>query len=229
MADPNFDLRPEKLFPMAELAGKWGVTPNTVSRRIAFLGIKPKRVGNFRFLDEQQLDLAEQLQDHILSGKPMEWFERPGQPAQSEGGQVVRQAPKVSGLVAGEQAAALVAALQQAVAPKADPMARARALAEAADNGLVLTTDEMRALGVQGIEKLDGELAYGYQFTKHLQRGRSLWTVERAIAADRANGAPVRALTGDTSRTTRPVGFAAAIEASYRVVGRQLFDINRIG
>ena len=51
------------LTPMADLAGRWGVTSNTVSRRLAFLGIKPTRQGNYRFLAAEQVVLADQLQE----------------------------------------------------------------------------------------------------------------------------------------------------------------------
>ena len=65
---------PSNLVPMTDLAGRWGVTPNTVSRRLSFLGIKPIRRGNFRFLTPEQLDLAEALHRHISIGKPMDEF-----------------------------------------------------------------------------------------------------------------------------------------------------------
>lgn len=51
----------EPLVPMADLAGRWGITSNTVSRRLSFLGIKPIRQGNFRFITPEQLELASEV------------------------------------------------------------------------------------------------------------------------------------------------------------------------
>ena len=100
----------EALTPMAELAARWAITPNTVSRRLSFLGIKPIRQGNFRYLTPEQLEIAQALHDHVISGKPMEDFPRPDSDDArqvtrqvKDGGQVVRQ---VAGL---EQLAALIA------------------------------------------------------------------------------------------------------------------------
>ena len=123
----------ETLVPMADLATEWGVTSNTVSRRLSFLGIKPIRQGNFRFLTAEQKALGDQLQDHVLSGKPMEAFPRPD----GDSSQVVRRVssqvtPQVAAQV--EMAAAIAAALQ----PPADPLKRAKGLGEAADHQLVL-------------------------------------------------------------------------------------------
>jgi hypothetical protein len=165
----------EALIPMAELSGRWAITPNTVSRRLAFLGIKPIRQGNYRFLTPEQVEQAQKLHDHILSGKSQDTFPRPD----GDSSQVVRHVAP-SGQVAAqvEIAAAMAAALQ----PAPDPLRRARGLAEAADHQLVLTTDELVALGVKGVEGFaDGDEAFGYRFSKHRQRNRTLWTVERCI------------------------------------------------
>lgn len=62
------------LHSMAGLADRWGITANTVSRRIAFLGIKPVRWGNFRYIKTGELALGDALQCHIVSGKPMKLF-----------------------------------------------------------------------------------------------------------------------------------------------------------
>lgn len=62
------------LTPMADLASRWGITANTVSRRLSLLGIKPIRQGNYRFITAEQLALGDELQQHVLSGKPMELF-----------------------------------------------------------------------------------------------------------------------------------------------------------
>ena len=165
----------EALIPMAELSGRWAITPNTVSRRLAFLGIKPIRQGNYRFLTPEQVEQAQKLHDHILSGKSQDTFPRPD----GDSSQVVRHVAP-SGQVAAqvEIAAAMAAALQ----PAPDPLRRARGLAEAADHQLVLTTDELVALGVRGVDGFaDGDEAFGYRFSKHRQRNRTLWTVERCI------------------------------------------------
>jgi|APGre2960657373_1045057.scaffolds.fasta_scaffold07353_4 hypothetical protein len=63
------------LFPMADLSARWDVTSNTVSRRIKFLGIKPIRQGNYRFITLSQLLLGDQLHRHISSNRPMELFQ----------------------------------------------------------------------------------------------------------------------------------------------------------
>ena len=83
----------ETLTPMAELSRRWGVTANTVSRRLAFLGIKPIRQGNLRFITAEQLNLANELNAHMLGNNPQESFPRPDQP---EGGLVARRAPQVA-------------------------------------------------------------------------------------------------------------------------------------
>lgn len=163
---------------MADLASRWGVTSNTVSRRLSFLGIKPIRQGNYRFITPEQLDAADSLQNHILSGKPMEAFPRP---AQEEGTKVVRQVrqhAQVAGLV--PEMAALVAAIQRAT--PADPLQRAKGLADAADRGLVLTNEDLSNLLGQSVSRWrDGHEAYGYRFGRHNQGKQVLWTVDRTI------------------------------------------------
>ena len=188
----------EALTPMADLSARWGVTANTVSRRLSFLGIKPERQGNHRFITAEQLALGDELQQHILSGKPMESFPRADQ---SEGRLVAR---RVDAQVT-PQVAALVAAITAAMpSPAADPLQRARALAEAADNGLVLDNEELRRLGVRGVAgKGEGAVeAHGYRFLRHKPGNAVLWTVERLLGR--------AAITSSASpATSRAVGFLA--------------------
>ena len=201
------------MFPMADLANEWGISPNTVSRRLSFLNIKPIRQGNYRFITTEQKQLADQLQDHILSGKPMEAFPRPD--GDSSALVARRVAPPAQVAAQVELMQAMAAAMQ----PPADPLARARGLADAADHQLVLTTDELVALGVKGVDGFaDGDEAFGYRFSKHRQRGRVLWTVERVIGSSAMVAGKAIEATGQ-----RSVGFAAHLER-----GVSLFAVTTI-
>lgn len=123
-------------------------------------------------------------------------------------------------------------------APLADPLRRAEGLARCADAGLVVTTDELKELGVKGAGGFsDGDVAYGFTFRQHNQRNRTLWTVEREITAE-----PPRQLPAATSRSTastdRRVGFdvaaylapaAPVVDVTHETIGQRLFCTNRIG
>ena len=207
----------ETLTPMADLGPRWGVTANTVSRRIAFLGIKPTRQGNFRYLTAEQLNLAEELNAHILSGKPQESFPRPDQP---EGGLVARRAPQVAqvtGLVAGDQVAAFATALAQQLNPPVDPLRLARALAVAADLGVPRSNQELAAVTGFSAGTVSGwkdghSPRPGFSLRRQKAGAAVWWTVERATSSQ------ARALPSTSHGTSRQVGFGSIVEASYRVI-----------
>ena len=172
----------EALVPMAELSSRWAVTPNTVSRRLAFLGIKPIRQGNYRFLTPEQLELAQALHDHILSGKPQDTFPvaqaRQVKRQVNAESQVTRQA---AGL---EQLAALIAQQSASQQAPSDPLRVARALVEVADLGVALSTRELAdALGFS--PETVGSWKDGHSprpgFTLHRQKAGNAvwWTVKR--------------------------------------------------
>jgi hypothetical protein len=195
----------DTLTPMAELATRWGITANTVSRRLSFLGIKPERQGNLRYITAEQLAQGDALQGHIVSGKPMELFPRSDQP---EGGLVARRVSG-NGLVAGQvdQMAALAAAVAAAM-PTApvDPLRRAKALAEAAELGVPLSSPELaEVLGMSPATVSswpDGHSPRpGFTLRREKAGAAVWWMVER-------QGAPmsnVRAIGG------RTVGFGSCL------------------
>ena len=201
----------DTLTPMAELASKWGVTANTVSRRLAFLGIKPERQGNLRYITADQLALGDELQRHIISGKPMELFRIVNKP---EGGLVARRV-KDGGLVTGqvEQVAAMAAAMA-ALMPAApvDPLRRAKALAEAAALKVALSSPELaEVLGMSPATVsswLDGHSPRP-GFSLHRQKvGNAVWwTVERQN--DTANNVHSFASSRPNSLGGRSVGFSS--------------------
>ena len=200
----------DTLTPMAELASRWGITANTVSRRLAFLGIKPERQGNLRYITAEQLALGDDLQSHIVSGKPMELFPRADQP---EGGLVTRRVSG-SGLVTGqvEQMAAMAAAMAAAMpAAPVDPLRRAKALAEAAELGVALSSLELaEVLGMSPATVsswADGHQPRpGFKLLRCKQKpgGAVWWVVHRDGAT-----ASIRAIAGAASG--RSVGFGACL------------------
>jgi hypothetical protein len=124
-----------------------------VKKRARELGVELLRPDRFTCLwPGDALDLGEQLHEHLQAGRPIRTF--PGLPADSEARLVAasgsapvtgpgaplahRSAPGSALVSAPEQLAALVAALRPP-----DPLARAEALARAADLGVPLTSGEL--------------------------------------------------------------------------------------
>ena len=159
-------------------------------------------------------------------------------PAAGDGSATAVTAADASAIVKapGSDLAALVMALREAASgPAADPLLRARGLAEAADTALVLTTSDLVALLGQGVTAWrSGHEAYGYRFERHHQGRQVLWTVARAITPHSPVG--VRSISGanPTASSERRVGFAAEafIDVPWRMAdttGTRLFLQNRIG
>jgi len=61
---------------MAQLSQEFGINANTVSRYLAFLGIKPERKGNFRFLTQEQYEEVCRLRAHLKQGYEMKTFDK---------------------------------------------------------------------------------------------------------------------------------------------------------
>ncbi|MEA5392151.1 hypothetical protein VB738_12870 [Cyanobium gracile UHCC 0139] len=221
-----------------DLEKRWGISRNGLKARARALGVELIRVSStLTTWPGAFVELGERLHDHLLSGQPMGTF--PGlKPAAGDGSATPVTPTDATAIVRapGSELAALVMALKEApTAQASDPLLRARGLAEAADNALVLTTTDLAALLGQGVMSWrSGHEAYGYRFERHHQGRQVLWTVARAIAV----GAPagVRSLSGGhpTASGERRVGFAAEafIDVPWRMAdttGTRLFLQNRIG
>jgi hypothetical protein len=190
--------------PLRDIEQRWGLSRNGLKARAKALGVELERVSSTVTLwPGEYVELGDQLDAHIKAGKPMATF--PGlAPAGSAITKTAPTKPAAPSLVDAAAADAL-RAFYGLPAAGADPLKRARGLAEAADNGLVLTSDELAALGVKGIDGFaDRDLAFGFAFHKHQQRNRVLWTVERAISKPAVSGG-VTALT--PAKTEKQVGF----------------------
>lgn len=208
--DPDLSLPDQSL---RDLEQRWGLSRNGLKARARALGVELRRVSStLTVWPGEFVELGDQLDAHIKAGKPMATF--PGlAPAGSAITKAAPTKPAAPSLADAAAADALRAFYGLSVAG-ADPLKRARGLAEAADNGLVLTSDELAALGVKGVDGFsDGDHAYGYCFRKHHQRNRTLWTVERTIGKPLTDGTAT-ALTP----AKRSVGFGAAVEAHCQIM-----------
>jgi hypothetical protein len=193
--------------PIRELEARWGITRNALKSRAAALGVELVRVSS---TDTRWpgafIDLADDLHQHLQQGGTLKDF--PGSKASITGGSgAISATKKASGAAAEDLALALAKAMGNTLSlPTADPLRRAKALAEAADNALVLTTDELVAIGVKGVDGFaDGDLAFGYAFSKHQQRNRTLWTIERVIGKKPVTDGTAQALTA--GKADKQVGF----------------------
>ena len=177
----------EYLVSQAELARRWGVTPRTVRRRLVFLGITPLERGRCRYLNREQLALAERFHWHLSQGRSRDTFNLQHHQDALETQVIPAQQPtapiSVHGLDPQQLATMATHFLAQlpSFPPPADPLQRARSLAEAADARLVLTTTELTAVLGHGIAGWrNNRDDYGFHFTRHKQQGKVLWTVERS-------------------------------------------------
>jgi hypothetical protein len=207
--------------PIRELEARWGITRNALKSRAAALGVELVRVSS---TDTRWpvafVDLADDLHEHLQRGGTLKDF--PGSKASVTGSSgAISATKKPSGAAAEDLALALAKAMGNTLSlPTADPLRRAKALAEAADNALVLTSDELSAIGVRGVDGFaDGDLAYGYAFSKHQQRNRVLWTVERVIGKKPVTDGTAQPLTAIKAQ----VGFGLGA-----TMGAAIFAANTI-
>lgn len=208
------DVQPADI-SIRELEDRWGLSRNGLKARAKALGVELQRVSSTcTTWPGAYIELGERLHEHLASGQPMGTF--PGlKPADTDG---TATASTALSKAPATDLAALVTAITEAAVPAApaDPLARARGLAEAADNGLVLTTGDLTALLGQGVGAWkDGHLAYGYRFQRHKQGSQVLWTVNRAVTV-----APDSQLPAQAKR----VGFLAEPP----VAARQLINVSAI-
>ena len=182
---------------IADLERRWGISRNALKARAEALGVVLIRKGStLTVWPGDRITDGDRLDAHCKAGGSLATF--PGALAvTSHGGSDTQLAVTSHD---GSQIALLAAALAEVMPqPPADPLQRARGLAEAADSGLVLTANDLGALLGHGVTSWrDGHYAYGYRFDRHQQGRQVLWTVARAVTA------------GPASRqtpATRAVGF----------------------
>lgn len=153
-----------------ELEQRWGISRNGLKARANALGVALQRASSTLTLwPSEYLELGDQLHEHLSSGQAMGTF------------------PGIAAVVAAADTASGV----PSVPPPADPLARARALAAAADEALPLEAAELAAvLGwpVELVEQLKGGTTIrGFRLYRSQHKGRGrYWWVERCRPASTA-------------------------------------------
>jgi hypothetical protein len=231
-------LIPEEVVPdqsIAVLEKRWGISRNGLKARAKALAVELIRKGpTLTVWPGDRIADGDRLDAHLKAGGAMASF--PGFAGGTTDPSVTPQGRSAGSQLAvtgkADQLAVLAAAVAAAMPQStADPLQRARGLAEAADNGLCLTSSDLAGLLGQGVSSWrDGHQAFGYVFRRRQQGRQVLWLIERAISASTRP-----ALTAAVGTRARRVGFGAVepevIEAQVQVLstGAALFEANRIG
>lgn len=236
---------------LQECCDRWGVSSrNSVKARAAALGVELRRESSTRTVwPRDDVPLGDELHDHLQAGGTLRDF--PGALPQPAKPAAITAPREVSLAAAGGASDALAVALlqllhQQTPPATAGPLARARAMAEAADQRLPLTTPELAELVGLDREEVEnlraGTLLYGFRLSRvgtpprdakkaedgkpprKAQPDRRAWLLSRAVASDAEPDEGVTAVTTLPAATPpagkRAPGFVACIDAEATVMGR---------
>ena len=199
---------------IAELERKWGISRNALKARAKALGVELQRKGpTLTVWPGDRVAEGDRLDAHCKAGGSLASF--PGAvsvtPQASSDSSQLAVTPGLSltpqGVTDGSQLAVLAAAVAAAMpTPPVDPLRRAKALADAAELGVALSSPELaEVVGMSPATVSSWPDGHSPRpgFTLHRQKlGAAVWwTVER-----QGTGAPVRAIA---SASGRSVGFAS--------------------
>lgn len=223
---------------LQECCERWGVSSrNSVKARAAALGVELRRESSTRTVwPREDLPLGDELHEHLQSGGTLRDFHG-ALPQQAKPATPKESALTAAGGGSDALAVALLQLLQQQQTPGAqapDPLARARGMAQAADERLPLTTPELAelvGLDTDEVSKLKaGAVLYGFRLSrigtrpsKNQPVDRRAWLLARVTdtADDQPDG--VTAVTALPAATApehkRAPGFVACIDAEATVMG----------
>jgi len=223
---------------LQECCERWGVNSrNSVKARAAALGVELRRESSTRTVwPREDVPLGDELHEHLQSGGTLRDFPgalpQPAKPAAISANKVVSVTS--AGAASDAIALALLQVLQQQAPPAtAGPLARARAMAEAADERLPLTTPELAEVVGLDQEELAtlkaGTVLYGFRLDRIGTRptkgkpDRRAWLLARVTDAgeDQSDGVTaISALPAVTAAGKRAPGFVACLDAEVQVMER---------
>lgn len=224
---------------LQECCERWGVSSrNSVKSRAAALGVELRRESSTRTVwPREDVPLGDELHEHLQSGGTLRDF--PGALPQPAKPAAITAPRDVSLASAGGASDAIALALlqvlqQQAPAAGAGPLARAKAMAEAADLQLPLTGPELAelvGLDQEEVGKLKGgTVLYGFRVSRvgsaprKGQPDRRAWLLTRAVPTEADQEDGVTAITALPAATAgsvkRAPGFVACLDAEATVMSR---------
>ena len=134
-------------YPVSELQERYGIGKQAVYNRLEALKIKPLKQGNRSYINSEQLEVLDRLDEHIASGGTMADFPPPGIESSLS---LVDEVDKPTGLSKADDLITLIERIAAAIRPTADPLAHYEQLEKAIANDWLLTTSEVqRVIGVK--------------------------------------------------------------------------------
>ena len=222
---------------LQECCERWGISSrNSVKSRAAALGVALRRESSTRTVwPREDVPLGDELHEHLQGGGTLRDF--PGALPQQSKPAPITTAPAASLAAVGGSNDAIALALlqllqQQTPAPSAGPLARARAMAAAADERLPLTTPELAEVVGLDQEELAGLKAgtvlYGFRLDRIGTRptkgkpDRRAWLLVRVTEAsdDQPEGVTAVSALPPVTAGKRVPGFVACFDAEVEVLDR---------
>lgn len=222
---------------LQECCERWGISSrNSVKSRAAALGVALRRESSTRTVwPREDVPLGDELHEHLQGGGTLRDF--PGALPQQSKPAPITTAPAASLAAVGGSSDAMALALlqllqQQTPAPSGGPLARARAMAAAADERLPLTTPELAEVVGLDQEELAGLKAgtvlYGFRLDRIGTRpskgkpDRRAWLLVRVTEAsdDQPEGVTAVSALPPVTAGKRAPGFVACFDAEVEVLDR---------
>jgi hypothetical protein len=170
-----------------QAAERYGCENNysTFHNRMVKLGIKPERRGRQSFLIQQQIQLLDRLDEHLRTGGTFGNFviEEGATIPMTKNSSSVDLVPSSSHSIASTGSIEIVAALQAVAAANYDILTPQKRLKEAADDGFVLTTEQVsKIVGLSHSTVSSwktGARKLGFLFHKEHEGSSVVWRVSR--------------------------------------------------
>lgn len=170
-----------------QAAERYGCENNysTFHNRMVKLGIKPERRGRQSFLIQQQIQLLDRLDEHLRTGGTFGNFviEEGATIPMTKSSSSVDLVPSSSHSIASTGSIEIVAALQAVAAANYDILTPQKRLKEAADDGFVLTTEQVsKIVGLSHSTVSSwktGARKLGFLFHKEHESSSVVWRVSR--------------------------------------------------